>query len=556
MDSSDEDRFTELVARAVKWRLWTLGVALAAVLGISSAVNSGLATSRKLDDAFLTKQLDDLAAAVPTVDLKSLRTLATETDSATYLALMRRLLEVGQTMFAGGHDEQDKKLRRAIDVRLQQFANHDRERNDAFLIRISLPYLSEPVSVNARLIADVWPPCLIVVLVVVVAFGYQQRAFEIVLSHSIALTKTESERAKRLALTEFIPGKLVPAKAGQREVLLYRRPFVIRPRAAMVSGLGALVVALSLSLMLIGDPAITRPPSAIINFYYSPLVLLMLAAAFVTVRSRDFYYRKASAVVGHAVRGYWAYRLANLWNSCNHRLDRESRWRLTPRRILSNGFVVTAVLSMFFVWTEPRQLADYSGFTFLTRQRELKLGSNSSRESAALQSSDRLARGEVAAQVPGTSDTGAPQTSGSPDVKLYPIAPGIFAQMRLHVYIAVSFLALCALHGITRRPTMRRLIGYLRAWLGVIVVLLGANLMLYFGILLLQVHRNEVVHGVLDMIFGALSGQTGLPMVLFQPTGAFAVFFASCFALVLIGPSPSLPLRILRVLRRSGTPRS
>ncbi len=494
---SDEVRFAELVWRTFKMRALAMVITLGAIAVTWSTLEAGFAKAHQIDVAFLERQVQLLTNAGIKTD--AIEGLADRTESgvALLIGMERRLLplvalaSVDDKKQTPDQAAKERAFYRTVQAELEAY---DRKRREAFLVELSLPYLVTRVSVNALAVADIWPVCVLVILVVVALLRSQQHCYEVILSSCVGARRDSRERARVLARSEFYAGTLRAHNEHGEVTWLYERPLTVLPATLFLDALLVAIVLASLAMLGRYDPTAHHPTQSIIFSYYSLLWCLLVAATAAGWMAHKYYMQRLADALGGRVESQ---RLFWLRASLRRWATRMVRTFGVADRLL--GIVsIVALSTLAMPWVQPLVIR---GYKFLWRQTPISVTS--------------------------TADT---------TIVLLPIDPRIFFEMRLHVAVACVFLLACALRWLvpTRWNVVKRASSVIERYLAYVVLFAAGNFFLYELVVWYQAVMTDLAQPVMDLLLGPggdISAPRGLPLALYSPTVYFGVFSVCLIAL-------------------------
>ena len=352
----------------------------------------------------------------------------------------------------------------------------------AYLVKIRVPYLVEPISIEGLLLADFWPFVMVAIAAATIVFQLRQRANAIVLSW---LTFDNPDAPSRELLhirSNYRVGFLHEKTIQNKPFLVYKPPFILQPESLFVWTLLGLTLYSSFSLEAGHRIELSHEMRSVLFDYLSAMWFFSITIAYLVYRTWRYHEQSLEAVVGRPVTGGTFSRLAEKWSAF---LDAPVENKIEPKIYQALSRVpdslgalaaLAALGTLLFPWMEPGPIR---GYTFLTGAENL---------------------GE-----------------------------GLATELRYQLYLAVVFVLLCMFRSLAHNRLSERRFHTLTKWtrkLGLVVVVLIGNLLFHMLILRILVAST----------WPSWSDFQNRPLIQTNPGIGFSLFTA---LIILLLPSPS-----------------
>jgi hypothetical protein len=502
-DPIAEVRLAELIWRTVKLRVSLLALFIASLLVVWLAVASGNPAAQKIDSDFCRQLF--IETGTPQGDMLNEERVCASNSALAYIETRRRFdkLIPPETY----DDETSTKQLDALKARQSRFTDYDARRREAYRIQLSLPYTASTVPVNALLLADASPFCVLLVVAIVLALGLQQRCYAQNLAVLLHEKNTTGERATISALTQFFAGNLSKLESDKRLYLVYKRPLALFPETMAVSLLLLALTLTSLKLLADYDPTVAHPTESILFSYYSLLFSLSSVLFVFLRRTQALYAGLIAERMGAPVGSALFFGCRKKWHQLAHYLRSSTVFSMRLGRAMVILLVPLGFGCLLLPWVQPWPLA---GYQFLLHQR--------------------------------TMATGEPYS-----IVFYPIAPSLFLEIRFQLMIALLFFLICMLHAVLEpflTGTVDRILRNVRAGLGFSVALLALNALFYLAVLEYESTTTNP-WPMLDLMFPStgLATLRTFPLLFENPAYGFWIFL--CCSVLL------MPLALLNTAREA-----
>jgi fumarate reductase subunit D len=345
--------------------------------------------------------------------------------------------------------------------------------DQAYLVKVRIPYLLEPISINGLLLADFWPFVMVAIASAIVIFQLRERTNAIVLS---GVTSENSEVPSRELLqvrSNYRVGSLQKARIRRQTFLVYRSPLIVQPESLFVWTLLFLTLYTSFSLEAAHRIEFSHEMTSVLFDYISALWFYCVVIMYLVYRTWDYYERSLQAVFGCPVIGVVRSKLAENRSRIFGKLAKYRikiglhRSLLNLARIFDSILALTALAALALTWMEPGTVRGYS-FLF-----------------------------------------GVKNISG-----------GLSTELGYQLWLAVLFVLLCLFLSLTRRRISEKLFQAVAQWtrrIGLVVLFLLGNL--FFHLLVLQIIDTTTN-------FFGLSHFQSHPLLFTNPEAGFYLFSA------------------------------
>jgi fumarate reductase subunit D len=175
--------------------------------------------------------------------------------------------------------------------------------DQAYLVKVRVPYLLEPISINGLLLADFWPFAMIAIASAVVIFQLRERVNAIVLSG--ATTKSADIPSGQLlhVRSNYRVGRLQEETVENKAFLVYKPPFIVQPESLLVWTLLVLTVYSSFSLEATHRIEYSHEMTSVLFDYIGALWFYSVAVVYLVYRTWQYYERSLEQVFGSPVIG-------------------------------------------------------------------------------------------------------------------------------------------------------------------------------------------------------------------------------------------------------------
>lgn len=404
----------------------------------------------------------------------------------------------------------DKRLLKAFQpqiARVSTIENFDIERRNAFNIDLSPPYVKQTFTINAIDLANLCPFVMMTMLTILLTLRLRQNAYEVVLAATFLDGRPHpSEQARLHALAEFRAGTLTMRESLKGRVWVYERPFAKFVELPIALAFVALILWYSARLLFLAGSALAATHSVFFN-YYGYMFTAAVAGLIILRKTSSHYTSHLRSILGGPVVGLLSYNLTRISLSAEAPSPGLARAASFRGRLVAFGGII-ALLCPIFPWMTRSPFAgQFHGYDFLRFY-------------------------------PPFSGTHPPQKSLE---IIYTLDPHIFAEFKwLLVFslVFVVFSIVASQSWLWRKDTtvhlrnIRRLLSYS------LFVLAGYLICYLLGLNFLQ-SNSEIAqtNAILGMTFEGTHqlATGGLPLLFYNPSPAFWVFFAACVLLAAEG---------------------
>jgi hypothetical protein len=372
----------------------------------------------------------------------------------------------------------------------------DEERLDAYRVPIRLPYLETSLGMNVLLAVDYWPFALITILAVIIVIGMRERSNALMLSWQSFLRPGGLDSTDLLVKSDFKIGRLEELPEGTHKVFVYKRPFIIYPEATLSAILWIGIAYSSIEILSVYDPTHTHPVDDILSDYYAAIWFFGCLTVFFLWLTQRFYYGKVSEALGKPLRARFTH-LGFVLIAYIRRWMIHANWRVRAFQFFDTFVALAAIASLFLPWIIE---GSKKGFRFLLRQPTV------------------------------------PYEYGEPSrtIRVFPIEPTTFTELRLQLAIAVCFAILCIACSSTwhiMSERWRSNTSRLRLFSGAVVLLLAGNLI--FHILTLAIQAQSLGGIPTVQLISSNVGTIGYSMMYLDPAVGLWIFVSVCILLTI-----------------------
>jgi hypothetical protein len=373
----------------------------------------------------------------------------------------------------------------------------DQERLEAYRVPIRLPYLETSLGMNVLLAVDYWPFGLIAIIAVIIVIGMRERVNAQMLSWQSFLKPSSLDPAELLIKSDFRIGRLEELSEGDRKVLVYKRPFIIYPESALSFILWIGIAYSSFQMMSVYDPTHNHQVGDILTDYYAGVWFFTWVAIFFLWLTQRFYSEKLHEVFGKQSRARFTHSGLVLVDSVRCWM-RRAKWRLRAYRICDILIALAAISSLFLPWIIE---GGTRGFRFLLEQNTV------------------------------------PYEYGEPGhtIRLFPIEPTIFNELRTQLQLAVGFITACLVCSCIWGVLSERWRSYFsrfRLFVGTAVLLLAGNFVFHLLALDLQSQSYNGIPGV--QFISPNVGTFSYSLMYLDPTYGLWIFISLCILLTFL----------------------
>ena len=487
-----EIRLAEVIWRTIKLRASLLILSIVVLLASWSSLLNGNQEAQKIDTKFceylidqhnviqrrLTEEVNKslktkpkIPKAVPVV-FSSVDFCQT-TPSRTWIEVTRNIDETTPDIFATSPPSPPELsfLAEFAASKKKAFEDYDKQRYAAYRIQIQLSseYSGSTITLNALSVAKVVPFCILGVLAMVVALGFQQASYKRQL-RSLLLSASD-KIALVMAETQFLAAPL--RRRGSRLIKyleVYPLGFAIASLSvAVVLSLIGLTSTFVLNLIHLTDSVILSYPFAL----YGSITLL--ACALLITR-----------------KSY----IANTQPDSEESDERRASPLSSSAKWLTIFGVIAATVSLGFRWAtntvDPESF--FKGFEFLLNQQP---------------------------------------TGQLFNFMTYDLSPQVFRDARIQVTVATIFLFVCVLDALFRSNQANPVIAFLRetrTFLAIGVLALAVYFLMYMGTL--QYEAVYWVPWLDQFAYQGSANAKGYPMIFYNPAYGFWIFLSCCLLLI------------------------
>ncbi len=498
-----ETRLAELIWRSVKLRVGLLALCVIALLVVWSALINGNEEARKIDDkfcAYLLTQNNEMQtslaasahAATPSVNLQPLiidpRSTCVSPTSRIWIESTRyndETYPLDRPIVPGSSTGLPDDVVQIVKNERQAFSAYDSERRSAYRLQIHLSseYSSGSVELNALSVAELLPFCILLILTIYFVLGFQETAYRTHLRSLLEIKPADEGGSKlSVASTQFFVG---PSLTDHSSLARY---FVVSPDRLATLTLLVVVFVLLFKVISVFIFNLIHLTDTIFESYPFALYAAAFAVICVLMFTRQAYFASDPA---HGrppfARGLVFLRQlpTRLLVNLEHGWPRLFRW--TPA-----GLAIVGFISLVLPWAYSSDGDLYAGLEFILNQ----------------------------------SPEVLPGTAG---FQWYDINPRVFSEMRLHLVVALLLLLTCGLYcGFFRSSgKVARILRKTLTSLAYLAIFLSLDFVMYLGILQYQSDTPSSWPMDLMPLQGTSIGR-GKPMVFYNPTFVFWVFFACC----------------------------
>jgi hypothetical protein len=499
MSSQDETRrFADLIWRSYRLKFVLLVGGLLCILLVSSALRNGRAAVNEINKRSVAARLMWVGKAKalapqastlidnPLFSDPSAAEIADQAELRLYTVLRRAI-----SLQTAPADQKQANAAAGLTARADELQRFVDERENAYNLEFGISNLKSTVFVNALVVIDFWPLILISVLAAVSAVTMRQRAYEVMLSHTIQEADGDQQKAVQSAFSGFLAGELKPKRLGNDTVLLYSRSLIVLPEPLITLGLLTAVLYASIGLPATAMPSLFKPNSTV--FGYHTLLIFCSACLLLGLRATKVYYgRIIREATGSDVFGRTGFYLTRAARFIKSLAMRGIAYRTTVL-VLS----AAALASMFLPWIGNWGL---SGFQLFLPQK--------------------------------------PIVPNSP-ISFYKIDPALIREMRAQLAVALVFVGTMALSALLRNGRLLRATVRSCSYMSFLVCALISNIVVYLLLLAYSAQRT-VLDSMLNLVLptdspAALEAPRGLPLVMMWPMYGFIAFATCLLALSLIG---------------------
>jgi hypothetical protein len=372
----------------------------------------------------------------------------------------------------------------------------DQERLGAYRVPIRLPYLETSLGMNVLLAVDYWPFALITILAVIIVIAMRERSNALMLSWQSFLKPSELDSTDLSVKSDFKIGHLEELPEGSHKVFVYKRPFIIYPEATLSAILWIGIAYSSIQILSVYDPTHTHPVDDILRDYYAAIWFFGCTTVLFLWLTRRFYYRKVAEAVGKPLRARFTH-LGFVLIAHIRRWMTHANWRVRAFLSFDTLIALAAIACLFLPWIVE---GGKKGFYFLLKQPTV------------------------------------PYEYGEPSrtIRVFPIEPTTFTELRLQLAIAVSFAIVCVACSCTWQVMSGRWRSYtsrLRLFLGAAVLLLAGNLIFHILALAIQARSFWGIPTVQLISFNV--GTVGYSLMYLDPAVGLWIFVFVCILLTI-----------------------
>ncbi|MGO9591857.1 MAG: hypothetical protein ACLP3K_17650 [Candidatus Acidiferrales bacterium] len=465
-----EDRLAELIWRTIKIRVSLLVLMNLFLLITWSTIVNGDKQAKDLDVKFCRQLVAETEKEVPSVPL-SADTWCTPEGARNYVEASRTasqmLLTASRAMEGANKDAVQKLLDRYL-AKQKEFSDYDRERDGAYplQLRLSSEYSGSDITLNGRFVAKLLPFCILVVLAIVVVLGFQQTSYRKHLFSLLSDGHGGDDRILGIARGQFF------TLAEERGVSFLSWS-ILSPEKLAVGSLYLLLAVLFSAVLFDYVARIVNLTNSTLLSYPTAVLGAAFGLACLLIRTRNVYARQYSS--------------AQRFSTGNEARERSKISRWLPPVMAAVGF-----LSLLLPWAVTGgSLAPLKGYNFVLPQRIL------------------WQVGQV--------------------TKYYPLDPGVFAEVRAQVALALLFVLVSGAAPLWFRANsiLCKVLRKTRTFLAVLVLFLSVNYLMYMGILESGSLLDD--NPFLSHLFNS---EQGYPMSVYNPAYGFLIFLASCSILI------------------------
>lgn len=364
----------------------------------------------------------------------------------------------------------------------------DQQVTASYSVKIRVPYLVQPTSVDGLAIANLWPFVMIAIASAVFVFEMRERANALVLSW-MAFGKPNAEQRELLRIrSDYRVGEMIERTFGNRKFLFYKSPLVIHPESLLTYALLGFTVYASISIAATHRIELSNEMRSVLFDYFSALWFFSAGMGYLVFRTRRYYHAQLESLVGRPVFGATRSRLFQPSRFFDEPFDPnrapidlrilsklENVWKrrhVLPKWLEGILLPVAALASLALPWMQPGSVR---GYNFLLGRSNLD---------------DDLA-----------------------------------TELQYQLVLAIVFTLLCVVRTLTRCRISRQSFLILTEWVrrfGWGVILLVGNLVFHLFVLLFLVDALQL---------GALSLAATKPLIRTDPGIGLRIF---CMLIVLI----------------------
>jgi hypothetical protein len=361
------------------------------------------------------------------------------------------------------------------------------ERGLAYLVRLKMPYLVEPVEVSGLTLADWWPFALASILGAAIVLGMRERVNAIVLTSLADKEKSLTTSQSVIIRSDFHTGTLVEVHSSKQRYLVFRRPTMVHPESLVIYALVGTTVYLSFSFESSYNAAATHEMSSVLVDYLAAVWFFLIALVTLLLATRRDYIKGLERFIGVRVRGrtgHFLQRLSGVFNRVTERARLKHTWLGSVYWLWNPVLAILGLACLTLPWMIQGRVR---GYRFLLSQ--------------ASQGID----------------------------------PDLLWEFRVQLTIAVTFVCLCLLESLGLRRANARLskITSKSAFgLGMITLVLGGNLAFHFAMLEIAAESGVFFWKQNSGVFPAYPIKES-SLISADPAYGFWAFLLICLALTI-----------------------
>ncbi len=346
-DHAAEERLAELTWRTVKLRVSLLVLTILILLIVWSALINGDKQAQQVDIDFCKQSIAESNKQQPSFTLSADTWCSTSRGARNYLeggrAASKLLLIASQDLAETNKDAADKLLKQYTEKQ-SELAEYDAKRRAAYPLQMQLSseYSGSNIVLNGRLVAEILPFGVMLVVSLVVLLGFQQASYK---RQLVSHLNDSTQRALGNARAQFFAGVVQPNSGS-----ILQRLLTISPEGLAVVSLYVLLLIAFVAVLFVYVADIIDLTNSIFLSYPFAVYTAAFLLSGLLFRMRRIYLEQSEEVAG---------------------LNTRFKTIETPHRMRrwEGIFASVGILSFFLPWASGEgSVAPLWGFRLLLRQ--------------------------------------------------------------------------------------------------------------------------------------------------------------------------------------------
>ncbi len=235
----------------------------------------------------------------------------------------------------------------------------------AYIVRIKVPYLQDPIAINALTLADWWPFGLMAVVASAIILSMRERINAVIVAWISYNRKNDLVTQDLIIHSDFLVGTLTEDLASGSPCMLYRKPPMIQPESLLVYALIAATIYLSFSFGLLVNPASSYEMESTLTDYVALIWYSLVGLGTLVWFTRKRYAESLESFMGVPVRGRFSQRVHRAASN----LRSKAEWVMGHFRFLGRAtsmaeglFAIAALMCLYLPWMNPQHVRGYRFF--------------------------------------------------------------------------------------------------------------------------------------------------------------------------------------------------